>query len=292
MATNSLQGVFMTRLARLTLDALLTSELPITSFFTDFSAEAATYGNGVTTRYPNTPIAVTDYTNAKAHENANTTPRTIILDQYVGTGFEFTDTEVSFSDLQLTDIFVKPALNAIFENVMANALARVTAGNFPSAIALTAAQFNANNVAAVSGVQTIAKVARSPRHLLIPPTYAQTLKTDPSVQAAYAYGPGNTIRSGVIPEVHGYQVHEWNGAIPNTANLAAIAFHPQAMLIAARPPALPRNWAGEVRNVTMPNTGLTVQIRDYYNDIKQVTEWCIIYGTQIGVPGNLTRITS
>ena len=95
-----------------------------------------------------------------------------------------------------------------------------------------------------------------------------------------------------MPDVYGYQVHEWNGTIPTTNNLAAIAFTPQALLLAVRPPALPRNWYGEVRNITDPSTGLTIQFRDYYDGTQQRTEWCFIYGCQIGNPGNLLRITN
>jgi len=290
MATNNLQGVFATRIARLTLDALLTMDLPIYSFVNDFSPDIAAWGNAVTTRYPNTPLTVSDFSSTKATQNANTTPRTITLDKYVGVGLEFTDQEIAYSDVALLDMFVKPALSAIFENVMATAFALVTPGNFSSNVNIAPTAFTANNVASVSNVQTTAKVPLSPRKMIINPSYAQTLKTDPSVQAAYAYGPGNTIRTGVIPEVHGYDIFEWNGTIPNSNNLAGIAFNPLALLLAARTPVLPRNWYGEVRNITAPNTGLTIQLRDFYDGNKQVTQWSLIYGMQIGQAGALTRI--
>ena len=55
---------------------------------------------------------------------------------------------------------------------------------------------------------------------------------------------------------------------------------------------MPRNWYGEVRNITDPASGLTIQFRDYYDGTSQRTEWCFIYGAQIGNPGNLLRILS
>jgi hypothetical protein len=189
-------------------------------------------------------------------------------------------------------MFVKPALTTLFENVMATELALVTVANFSSNNVIASANFTADNVARISRIQSELKVPLGNRHIIASPTYCQTLKTQTSVQAAYAYGPGNTIRTGELPEVYGYKIHEWNGTIPTTNNLAAIAFTPQALLLAVRPPALPRNWFGEVRNITVPETGLTVQIRDYYDGVSQRTEWCFIYGCQIGNPGNLTRILS
>jgi hypothetical protein len=114
---------------------------------------------------------------------------------------------------------------------MATQLALVTVANFSSNNVCLAADFTAANVARIARIQTAAKVPLSNRHLLINPTYAETLKKDTSVQAAYAYGPGNTIREGNIPRVYGYDVHEWNGTIPTTNNLAAIAFVPQSLIL-------------------------------------------------------------
>jgi len=288
---NALNGVFMTRISQLTLDALLSTEMPVTSFWTDFSSDVSTYGNAVTTRYPNALVAQ-NFASAKTPIDSNTVSRTITLDKYIGVPIQFTDTEMSFSDVQLMDMFVKPAVNELFTNVMATAQALITVANFSSNNVIAAADFTAANVARLSRIQTAAKVPLGNRHIICSPNYAETLKTQTSVQAAYAYGPGNTIGTGVLPKVYGYEIHEFNGTIPTTNNLAGYAFAPQAILIAARPPALPRNWYGEVRNITEPKTGLTIQFRDYYDGTTQRTEWCFIYGCQIGNPGNLTRITN
>jgi hypothetical protein len=288
---NALNGVFMTRISQLTLDALLTTPLPVTTFWTDFSDDLVSYGNAVTTRYPNA-LTVQNFASAKTAIDSNTVSRTITLDKYVGVPVQFTDQEMSFSDVKLMDMFVKPAVTALFENVMATQLALVTVANFSSNNVIASTDFTAANVARISRLQTALKVPTTNRHIICSPTYAETLKTQTSVQAAYAYGPGNTIASGVIPKVYGYDIHKWNGTIPTTNNLAAIAYAPQALLLAVRAPAQPRNWYGEVRNITDPNTGLTIQFRDYYDGTQQRTEWCFFYGCQIGNPGNLTRITS
>lgn len=280
----------MTRISQLTLDALLSKPLPVTSFWTDFSPDIATYGNAVTTRYPNA-LTVQNFASAKTPIDSNSVARTITLDKYVGVPVQFTDTEMSFSDVKLLDMFVKPAINALFENVMATQLALVTVANFSSNNVIAAADFTAANVARIGRIQTALKVPDN-RHIICSPNYAETLKKDTALQASYAYGEGATIRTGVIPKVYNYDVHEWNGTIPTTNNLAAIAFAPQALLLAVRPPVLPRNWYGEVRNITDPATGLTIQFRDYYDGTTQRTEWCFIYGCQIGNPGNLTRILS
>jgi len=288
---NTLNGVFLTRIAQLSLDALLTTKLPVMDFFTDFSSEVVPYGNAVTTRYPNALVAQ-NFASAKTSIDANTVARTITLDKYIGVPISFTDTETAFSDVKLMELFVKPAINELFENVMATAQALITVAAYSSNTVIAAANFTAANIAGLAQLFNTNKVPLANRHIVVPPTYAVTAKRDTAIQAAYAYGSNGTITTGELPPVYGFKMHEWNGTIPSTNNLAAYAFSSQAILVAARPPALPRNWYGEVANVTDPATGLTIQIRDYYDGVSQVTQWCFIYGAAVGNPGNLTRILS
>lgn len=289
---NALNGVFLTRIAELSLQALLTTKLPILSMWTDFSAEVVPYGNAVTTRYPNALVAQ-NFASAKTPIDSNTVSRTITLNKYIGVPIAFTDTEIAFSDVKLMDLFVKPAISELADNVMATAQALITVASYSSNTVLAAANFTVANVAS-NIVQTLNtnKVPQGRRAMVIPPTYATTLKKDTALQASYAYGGNQTITTGVLPKVYGIDVWEYNGTIPTTNNLAAYAFAPEALILASRPPALPRNWYGEVVNVTDPETGLTIQIRDYYNGTSQITEWCLIYGAAVGNPGNLIRITN
>lgn len=288
---NTLNGVFATRIAKLSLDCLLATKLPIMSFLTDFSDEAVPHGNAITTRYPNAMTAQ-NFASAKTAIGANTVSRTITLDKYIGVPISFTDTEEAFSDVRLVEQFIQPAITELFENVMATVQALITVSSFSSNTVITAANFTAANVAGVVQTMNTNKVPLAKRSLIVPPSYAVTLKKDTAIQAAYAYGTNSTIVSGQLPPVYGLQPYEYNGTIPSTNNLAAYAFAPQALLLAVRPPQLPRNWYGEVRNITDPDTGLTIQLRDYYDGTSQKTEWCFIYGAQIGNPGNLVRILS
>ena len=288
---NTLNGVFATRVAKLSLDCLLTMRLPIASFLTDFSDEAVPHGNAITTRYPNALVAQ-NFASAKTAIGANTVSKTITLDKYVGVPISFTDTEEAFSDVRLMEQFIQPALTELFENVMATTQALITVAAFSTNSVIAAANFTAANVAGLVKTLNLNKVPTGKRTLIIPPAYADKLRTDTSISAAYAYGSHQAITSGVLPKVYGLDVQEWNGTIPTTNNLAAYVFAPQALLLAVRPPQLPRNWYGEVRNITDPSSGLTIQFRDYYDGTSQRTEWCFIYGAAVGNAGNLIRITN
>lgn len=288
---NALNGVFATRIAKLSLDCLLTKKLPITTFLTDFSDEAVPHGNAITTRYPNA-LTAQNFANVKTAIDSNTVARTITLDKYIGVPVAFTDTEEAFSDVRLMEQFIEPAITTLFENVMATVQALITVASFSSNTVIAAANFTAANVAGIVQTLNTSKVPSSRRSLIVPPSYAVTLKKDTAMQAAYAYGGNQVITTGVLPQVYGLTPYEFNGTIPTTNNLAAYAFAPQALLLAVRPPQTPRNWYGEVRNITDPDSGLTIQFRDYYDGTSQRTEWCFIYGAQIGNPGNLVRILS
>lgn len=292
MATNTLGGVNLTRISQLTLDSLKTMPIPLRAFTTDFSPDVAQSGNAVTTRFVTNPTA-TDFASAKTTSNSTTTARTITLNKYSGVSIGFTDEQMSYTDVKLMDMFIRPALVALFEDVMANVQARITAANFATNTVITAANFTAANVAGLNQTMNTAKILSSPRSLIIAPDYANTLKKDTALQAAYAYGNNAVITTGQLPPVYGFTPYEFNGTIPNNSeNLTGYALHPQALIIAARPPVMPRNWFGQVANITEPDSGLTVQFRDFYDGTEQVTQFCLLYGTGLGVTSNLIRIKS
>jgi hypothetical protein len=293
MATNTLNGVNATKISGLTIEAMQTYLLPIFGAFTaDFSSDIASSGEAVTTRYVTNPT-VQDFSAVRSAQNSVTTARTITLDRYVGVDIGFSDTEESFSEIDLMNMYIIPAITALGENVTTNVFSRVTASSFTQNTVITAANFTAANIATLAQNLNTAKVPLAPRHIVIPPSYAVTAKRDVSIQAAYAYGSPEAIRTGRLPDVYGFQIHEYNGTIPNNSeNLAGIATAPQGLLLATRQPKLPRNWAGSVTSITEPRSGLTIQMRDFYDNQEQRTQFCLIYGTQIGNPANLWRIRS
>ncbi len=288
---NTIAGVNPTRIAQLTLTALKAKLLPFSAFTQNFSDDIAVSGDAVVTRYATLP-SVQDFNANKNVGNNTLTAKTINIFHYAGVSIGFTDKENSLSDLSLYTLFVEPAVNSLLQNVFTNVTTLIKNATFATnVIYATGTSFNANAVAVMAQNLTSANVSLGQRTLILPPTYAQGLKTDPSVQAAYAYGAGNSIRSGVIPRVHGFDVYETGMSIPtNSENLVGFGCAPQGLLLATRVPQLPRNWAGAVQSVTDPDTGLTSQMRDWYDGTTQRTEWCLMYGAQTGIAGNLVAI--
>lgn len=287
---NTLNGLNIDRIAELTLDALLTELFPISAFATDFSDEVLAAGQSITTRIPVQP-SIQDMSASKTPGNNQTNAVKIDLNKFKGVVLGFTDLERTYTDHDLINIFIKPAVITIFEDVLASAFALVLNANYPTNRVYASSAFDADAAATVAGDLDTNKVPGSNRSLIIPPSYNTNLAKDNSIQAAYAYGGSEAIRNNNIPVIHGMRVIKTAATIPtNSENLGAMALHPSALAIAARGVALPEAWYGEARNVTDPTTGLTIQIRKYYNGTQLVWEVALLYGVKQAQANALVRI--
>ena len=290
MATNTIAGVNLAQIAQQSLDALVTELLPLRAISTDFSQDIKSEGESVTTRFPTQPSAK-NMNAARSSDNSTLTAKTITLNKMYGFDIGFSDIEVAKSSLKLQDLFIKPGMVAIVEQVMADIFALVTSGNYTQSTVITAANFDADKVADTAQLLSTAKVPRSPRSILIPPTFLATLVKDNAIQQSYAYGDSVAVRENRVGRVHGFDIYDYNGTIPtNSENLAGFATGPQGIIMAARQPATPTDWYGQVVNVVEPMSGLPIQFRYFYDGTEQRLQAIVLYGVQVGNPGNLYRI--
>lgn len=296
MATNTLNGVNLTKISQISLDVLTTEGVPLSAFTTDFSADALPKGETVTTRFATVP-STQDFDSSKATSNSATTARSVTLNDYRGVSIGFKDTEITYSPVQLADLFVRPAISALIDYVINSVLTNVTNANgFTDVETVAAASFDADTVADLAEGLSTRKVPKGNRTLLIKPTYMASLTKDNSVQAA-SDGPAGTdpIRLNRLPMLHGFNVLEYNGTIPaNSENMEGLAAGQQGLIIAARQVVEPPSgtWYGNVENITDPSTGLPIQIREYYDGTELRYEFSTLFGSAIGIPDYITRIAS
>lgn len=286
---NTLGGVNLARIAQLTLDTLQAVRFPIPAFFTDFSAEAVPNGNTVTTRVATQP-STQDFSSSKAATDVTTTAKTITLSNYKGVSIGFTDLERTYSDVNLIDAFIEPTVTAIFEDVMAACFALCTEANFGTAnqATVTAANFDADDIADIASILSTDKSPMTGRSIILKPSYFAYLSKDNSIQAAYAYGGSEVIRENRAPRIHGFDVYEYTGTIPNNSEaLEGIALHKSAIIIAARAvlPPPPGTWYGRQQTVVEPSTGLPIDIREFYDGTKLTYQWALNYGVAVGNGG-------
>lgn len=296
---NTLGGINLAAIAQESLDYLDIHPWfkPVSKIaWNDFQEDIANKGASVTTRVPSAMTAAdlsSGYSGASA--DRTTTAKTVTLDTFYGTVSSFTDAEVSKAgDANwLMDVFVQPALTATVEKVMDDLLAQVTNANFSDTDIITAANFDADDLADKATALTDLSVPPMGRYAMLSPAYCASLQKDNAIQASYAYGGSEAIRDGQVPKVHGFDILEYPDIPANSENLTAFVGNRTALLLAARQPAIPADFKGQIENVTDPATGLPLQYRFWYSEDAGVYRFSIgvLYG--VGVGNNaISRITS
>lgn len=290
---NTLGGINLAQIAQQTLETL-SAEMPVVSAFTtDFSSDVADVGESVSTRVA-TAVSAGDATSGYSSSDVTSTAKQILLDKHKHFTAKFTDLEVAKGGLDMLErTFVRPAVHAVVNAMMDDLLALVVNATYSNNTVVTAANFGADDVATLAGDLTTLNVPRSPRSMVIKPAYYAALAKDNAIQASYAFGNPGAIQDNNIPRVHGFDVLEYSDIPANSENLEGFVCGKEALIIAARQPALPENWAGAVESVQDPDTGITIQLRNWYEakDGAQFLTATLMYGVAAGTD-SLKRILS
>ena len=290
---NTLGGINLAQIAQQTLETL-SAEMPIVSAFTtDFSSDVADVGESVSTRVA-TAVSAGDATSGYSATDVTSTAKTITLNKHKHFTAAFTDLEIAKGGMDMLErTFVRPAVHAVVNQMMDDLLALVLTATYSNEVTVVAASFGADDVADLAGDLTTLNVPKANRALVIKPAYYANLAQDNAIQASYAYGGPGSIRDNAVPKVHGFNVYEYSDIPANSESLEGFACGPEALIIAGRQPALPENWAGAVESVQDPGTGVTLQLRNWYEgkDGAQYITATLIYGVAAGTD-SMKRIVS
>ena len=295
MLGNSIGGVSLDYIAQQTIETLVPALPTLKLFSTDFSDETPNGASAVTTRVVTQQTTGTDMKNgfAAAAQDSTITPIQIPLGAVKGHVVAFTDEEWSKSAVNLWDLFLKPGINAIAGGMIADAFATVISSNFSASKASTSPDGAA--VLALKGTLDAAFVPANDRFILWDSVRQNSLLGDTSIHPAYAFGSADLVQKGIIPSLYGFSpVVQYVNVPSNSQNLVGIAGHKSAIALAARCPATPANYVGEISNVTDPDSGLTIQLRRWYSaDIgKYFLAMVGIWGAAAANKTALVRITS
>ena len=290
---NTLGGINLAQIAQQTLETL-SAEMPIVSAFTtDFSSDVADVGESVSTRVA-TAVSAGDATSGYSATDVTSTAKTITLNKHKHFTAAFTDLEIAKGGMDMLErTFVRPAVHAVVNQMMDDLLALALTATYSNEVPVVAGSFGADGVAALAGGLTTLNVPKADRALVIKPAYYANLAQDNAIQASYAYGGPGSIQDNAVPKVHGFNVYEYSDVPANSENLEGFACGPEALIIAGRQPALPENWAGAVESVQEPGTGVTLQLRNWYEgkDGAQYITATLIYGVATGTD-SMKRIVS
>lgn len=281
----AIQGINLAQIAQQTLETLSAETPMLKAFTTDFSSDVANVGESVTTRVA---AAVTAVSATSGYSGATQTSvaHTITLGNHIHYTAKFTDLEISKGGMSMLErTFVRPAVHAVVTKMVGDLLDLVVNANFAQKTAdIAVSALAADDIAALAGDLTTLNVPRSNRSLVVNPGYYATLAKDASIQAAYAYGGSEAIRNNMIPRVHGFDVYEYSGLDNNSEDLGGFVCGPEALLLATRQPSIPENWSGALESVQDPETGLTIQLRNFYDGLTgaQYITATLIYGVAVG----------
>lgn len=291
--SNTLGGVNLTQIAQKSLDVLMDMLAPLQAFATDFSDEVAVEGSAVTTRVATQPTSG-DLSGgyAAAVQNVTTTAKTITLGDVTGTVIGFTDSEWSKSSINLADVFVAPGVNAIADDMFDDALALLTIANYSTGVTIAAAAMEADKAIDIAKTLTDNKVPKRDRFIMLNSGHYAALAK--SVKNWNVWGGQGVITENQIPKIAGMSVYEVTDMPGNSINLVGFAGGKQGIILAARVPAVPDGFPGEITNVTDPETGFTLQLRKWYSadDGKHYLSMGAMWGVAVGSAGNICRIVS
>lgn len=291
---NTIAGVNLAEIAQESLEGLSSLFAPLGALTTDFSSDIRNAGESVTTRYPTKPTAAdmsAGYKSAAA--DVAMTAATINLDTHFGFTYGFTDVERSKSSVNLNNLFVQPALQALGDKVFGDVWNLVTAANFASSSVITAANFDRDDIVDLGATLTATKKApQQGRSIFMNPTYYGSLvKTLNSAEFPGLIGEKS---DAIVPRVAKFDSYETDIADANGENLAAFAFQKNALLMAGRTvDSEMATQAGiEVETVVIPGLGLPVQFRRWYDSDGILYYNCnLLYGVAKGVDYGV-RVTS
>jgi hypothetical protein len=293
----NLGGINLQVIAQDSLTTLLAQFPLVNKFTTDFGGDILQRGESVTTRIAEgvaaTDIGANGYTRSDVKSNA----KTVTLDKHKGFVMGFSDGEVAKGGYDvLRRTFIRPAAHAVVKAVMDDVFGLVAltgTGTFTSTgYNGTVAAFDADAVADISQALTDANVPMAGRTLIVRPALYTSLAKDNSIQAQYASGTNAPLTENLLPRIHGFEVNQYTALPAAVTNLKGIAVSPEAILIAARLPATPTNWYGNVAVATDAESGLSIQVREWYDGDtgEQKLSMSILYGVSIGNPNCLAKI--
>lgn len=290
----SLSGNFLQAISQNSLPHLQSLFAPLAGITTDFSTDIASAGQSVTTRYAVRPSVVNIASTGYVPVAGNTLAKTITLDQHRGVTLGFSDIDVLQSSINFERLFLSPMLQVLGADMFGQLWNLVTAGNFPSYITSTAANFDRSDL--IDMGQTLTSSAKAPKagraFLCNPDFYGALLKT---LNTAEIPGITPDKAEGIVPRVSGMNVYETDLADDNSAYLGGFAMHSSALLMAARRvnPEAALQDSIDIAEVVVPGLGLPITFRRYYD--RSLGQTCInvscIWGVSVGTAMGVRVVT-
>lgn len=208
--------------------------------------------------------------------------------------------EASSSRVDLIKRFGLNAAYALGAAVVSDLCALILEANFAnkSTKALGAGGDGFDRKAAIAVGTALSKrgVPGFGRFMLLNPDYYGSLSMDVTMLQVLLAAGAQSVQSGKLPQIHGFDVSEFVDLPANGQNLVGFAGTRTALAFASRLPDDPGQGQSNVRisTVTDEQTGLSLQVREWYNpDLAKFNRtYTLMYGVAKGQTDALQRIVS
>lgn len=220
----------------------------------------------------------------------------VVIDQHKHHTIAVNDQERSSTNRNLIEEMGDTAAHALGTAVMTTLFGKILAAAYDQAYNVTAPNFDRSHLVAIDTAMANLNIPDQDRFMVLHPSWYGNLNLDTLIVSNQVNPSSTAVESGKLSAVQGFNISRYSALPSNSENLAGIAGVKDALVIASRVPVIPSGDVmipGNIISATDERTGLTIQLRDWY-DIKLGTQSrtiTLMYGCAVGYSqtGSISR---
>jgi len=276
------------------LEAFTAILAPLKAFSTSFNDEAAQRGKTINIpTLANTASAVT-FSGTYSSQDTTYSTTAITLDQHLFVTWHVTDTESSQSSAVELQRFGYQKGGDLAKAVFQNVLDVVKGANYSSKVEVTAANFDADEVADLREDGLDQNLYPDQCTLVLQNDYFTSLLKDTDISHAMNYGSAEVVQGGRVPSLFGIKsIYESNSVPDNSDDLKGFYCHPSALAVAMRylEPINTQEYIAANR-LTDEDSGIVLGYREFYSPDTgtQTAVLEAVFGKTVGIAENLIRV--
>ncbi len=268
------------------LQAFTKTLLPITKFARNFSADPGTHGTFVLVPLVGV-LTATTFNGSYAVSGGTKSVITVTLNKHKHIPIGQNDLSFwnnSASDLESFGFQQGKALGTL---VLQDILSLVSTANFSQTTAITQTALDVPQLRRARLDLNLNDAPMDPRQLLLEAVPYDALLAVTNFVQAYLFKDNNVLSEGKVMRALGFDISELNGIL-TAPSAIGFACHANAIAVAMRylAPQAGHQYT-EARPITDPETGLTIGLRDHYDEntgSRYINLECN-YGYSVGISG-------
>ncbi len=272
--------------------ATLLAEFPlINQISNDFSPEEAKFGQTVSSRVVVAGTAKDyDTTDGYVPDDRTTIDVPVTLNKHKHHTYAVNDQERSSTSRDLIQEFAATGAHALGKQLMDDLFAIILAATFTESYEVAEADFDRDDAVRIGTQLDLLNVLDVNRFMVLQPSFYQGLNLDSTVVSNQINPASNAVETGRVSKLSNFAVSKYSALPENGEKLVGIAGIKDALVLTTRLPSMPSDGAivpGVIQVVTEPNTGLSLQLRSWYDMAKgkefRTMTW--MYGMAAGLSG-------